>query len=230
MTHPRLTTARILARATLLARRSLLTVLGMGASLGAVWGVVDYFGLGSAANIGIGFGTVILSASLTVAVDDRYVHGTKQQRSDLMEDANRFGPLIGASFLSGIGILFGLVLLVVPGLVFAAWWGLHMPLIVREGRGAIESMEESKRRVQGSVAACASAWLVAGLAAFGIVIGLMWDAPIGDRLPLEWAIRECVALAIAFPILPLVASAMYDLLQPGDEPDVAVASSHGTRA
>lgn len=61
----------------------------------------------------------------------------------------RVWPLLGASILAGLGIAFGLLLLIVPGLILLTWWALIPPSIVLENRGVFESFRRSRELVRG---------------------------------------------------------------------------------
>lgn len=53
------------------------------------------------------------------------------------------GSYIGASFVSGLGILLGLVLLVLPGLFLIGRWSLYLIIQQAEGASAMESLRRS---------------------------------------------------------------------------------------
>lgn len=59
-------------------------------------------------------------------------------------------PLIGAGILAGLGIVFGLVLLVVPGLYLLTIWAVIAPVIVVERRGVFDAFGRSRQLVRGS--------------------------------------------------------------------------------
>lgn len=59
-------------------------------------------------------------------------------------------PLLGASLLAGLGIAFGLVLLIVPGLLLLTWWSLIAAVVVLEKRGVFESFGRSRALVRGN--------------------------------------------------------------------------------
>ena len=58
--------------------------------------------------------------------------------------------LIVASFLYGIGVAIGLILLIVPGLIVLTWWAVVAPVIVIERAGIIEAFGRSRRLVDGN--------------------------------------------------------------------------------
>ena len=117
-------------------------------------------------------------------------------------------PVIGASILAGIGIFFGFILLIVPGLILLTFWSLIVPWIVVGGSGPLQSFGNSWRTVRGY------AWRVFGtyvlvwliLIAFGIVLGLILLA-----LPLFWRnfLNNLVSGTLVAPFLALVATLIY---------------------
>src|SRR5205823_9013055 len=61
----------------------------------------------------------------------------------------RLGTLVGASFMYGLGVFFGLILLVVPGLIAIARWSLIVPLVMIEGLGWRDAFRRSSELVRG---------------------------------------------------------------------------------
>jgi membrane-anchored glycerophosphoryl diester phosphodiesterase (GDPDase) len=59
------------------------------------------------------------------------------------------GSIIGVSYLSGIAIILGLVLFVIPGLILLVRWSLAIPIVLSERGGVIGALQESWRRTQG---------------------------------------------------------------------------------
>ena len=54
----------------------------------------------------------------------------------LSEGLKRLGAALGVAILSGIGIVFGMILLIVPGLILAAMWAVAVPAAVIEEMSA----------------------------------------------------------------------------------------------
>jgi hypothetical protein len=61
----------------------------------------------------------------------------------------RFWPLFWASVVYSLGVSFGLLLLIVPGLLAAARWSLMAPFVVLEGEGAGVALDRSRATVLG---------------------------------------------------------------------------------
>jgi len=61
----------------------------------------------------------------------------------------RFLPVLGLSIAVGLGELFGLVLLIVPGLIFMTMWSVAPPACVVEGRGPFDALRRSAFLTEG---------------------------------------------------------------------------------
>lgn len=87
--------------------------------------------------------TIPLSIGLIQAAHAAW-NGTKLTLSQSLEGAGRLFPgMFGMSFLIGLGVILGLILLVVPGVFLALVWSVAGPLKVLEGRAATEAMSRS---------------------------------------------------------------------------------------
>ena len=84
------------------------------------------------------------------------------------------GAAIVASLLATLGIVFGLVLLVVPGLLLATRWALILPVIVVERRTWRDSFGRSRELVRGF------GWRVFG------VLAITYGGYSALTLPLFW--------------------------------------------
>lgn len=61
----------------------------------------------------------------------------------------RLGALLGLNILSGIGILLGLVILIVPGVYLFVRWSAAVPALIAEEAGISESLGRSAEAVGG---------------------------------------------------------------------------------
>ncbi len=137
-------------------------------------------------------GPVIVQGALVEIV--RNIHeGRPPERIGALFKAggNRFWSLLGASVLYSLGIIFGAILLLIPGLIVAARWCLLAPLIMLEHCGVIAASRRSSTLVQGhtgtALGCIAVSFLISGgpswvllltNAAFSARIGvfLVWNA------------------------------------------------------
>jgi hypothetical protein len=63
----------------------------------------------------------------------------------------RLVTIVVAGILVGIVVMFGMILLIVPGIIFALWFSLTTPAIVLEDLGATAGMGRSRRLVSGNL-------------------------------------------------------------------------------
>jgi hypothetical protein len=61
-----------------------------------------------------------------------------------------YGRLIAVDILFGVGTAIGLVLLIVPGIIFFGWFALAGPVVEIEGRGVRAAFKRSRQLVRGS--------------------------------------------------------------------------------
>lgn len=161
-------------------------------------------------------------ASIAVSVFGQYMF-TEQLLADRMPSpppGRKYGALFIASLLSGLGVLLGAVLLVLPGIFLLARWLIASPFIVERGMGASEALKASWE-------ATAKAWpglfaliLVAGAILIAAVIAIFvaaesWgysDTSLVVLVPTNFLVGSMTVLAW------LVAVAIYRLAVPaGDE-------------
>jgi hypothetical protein len=111
-----------------------------------------------------------LQGALVTAIED-----VQDGRADLSirETLSHVRPRINTIGVTGIlaalGIGFGLVLLIVPGLVLATWWALIIPVIVLEGQNVTGAFGRSRELVRGH------GWNVFGLIVLTLLILIAAD-------------------------------------------------------
>jgi hypothetical protein len=84
---------------------------------------------------------------------------------------DRVPALVVASFLAGLAIVLGLLLLIVPGLLIAARLSAATPLIVLDRLGSFKALETSNEFVRGRT------WTVVGAVLIVLMIALALAAP-----------------------------------------------------
>lgn len=136
------------------------------------------------------------------------------RRDSSVGDLMRFalpvlGPLLGAGILAGIGIGFGFVLLVVPGLYLATIWAVIAPVIVIERRGIFDAFGRSRQLVKNNgwpvLWTILVAYLITIVAAFALTA-------IADGIsngPLVRIVFSALASTFTAPITALVAAILY---------------------
>jgi len=153
----------------------------------------------------------------------RAVEDIRDGRADMSlgETYERVRPqlpaIIVGGLLAGLGIAFGLVLLIVPGLILLTWWIVIIPVIVLEERSAGEAFSRSRQLVRGH------AWRVFGVIvltillviAFNIVLGILL-LPVSDWL--RSFVSNIVIGTVVTPFVVVTWTTLYYRLRAAKEP------------
>jgi hypothetical protein len=109
-----------------------------------------------------------------------------------------YGGLIVVDILFALGFAFGLVLLVVPGLIFFARYVLAAPLLELEHGGVRAALRRSRDLARGHKLALllllGGLWLATGL--LSSVLGEGGASTLGESLTADWAIATVIELLI----------------------------------
>ena len=115
-------------------------------------------------------GGMLSQAALTKSVSETYLGRDISVGQAYKSILPRFLSLIGASILVTLVVWFGLVLLVVPGIIFGLWLFLTTPCIVVEDCRATDGMARSKALVSGNLGKVFAVGLVSLLIAWAVMI------------------------------------------------------------
>ncbi|MFI5032723.1 MAG: glycerophosphoryl diester phosphodiesterase membrane domain-containing protein [Reyranellales bacterium] len=119
----------------------------------------------------------------------------------LSEGLKRLGAALGVAILSGIGIFFGMILLIVPGLILAAMWAVAVPAAVIEEMSATAALSRSQELTRERRWRVFGAYFIAGLITVvgGAVVGGAVGVVAGiDSTVFLVAVWAFVALTQAF--------------------------------
>lgn len=95
-------------------------------------------------------GTSLVQGALIEAVNDEHEGRQPGSIGDLYRTAwRKVWPLVGVALLTGLGVGLGLLLLVVPGIVFAVRWSLAVPVVMLEHASPRAAMRRSRELVRG---------------------------------------------------------------------------------
>jgi hypothetical protein len=162
-----------------------------------------------------------LQGALVKAVDDVRDGRADLSLSETFEAAKaRLGAVAVAGILAGLGIIIGLILFIVPGLVFMTWWAVIIPVVVLENKSAGESFSRSRELVRGH------GWGVFGvivlvillLIGFQIVLSLILS-PVADWL--QGFLSQVLSGTLTAPFTTSVLTLLYFRLRAAKEPAVA---------
>lgn len=116
-------------------------------------------------------------------------------------------PLIAVSFIAGIGIIIGFILLIVPGLFLMTIWSVVAPVTVIERPGVFEAFGRSRELVRGY------GWQVFSIIVVVILIILVVAIVVaiitsgmgeGGRAAVQWVLNVLTA-----PLSALLVSVLY---------------------
>jgi hypothetical protein len=112
-----------------------------------------------------------------------------------------FGRALGVNFLSGIGILLGLVLLIVPGIYLIAIWSLALPALMAEDLSVSESLSRSKALTEGHRLVVLGLMLLISIPSMLFVFGsaslaeTFWGENVGEMLVYNVVVNVIAACA-----------------------------------
>lgn len=156
---------------------------------------------------------VVISAVLQAAIMRGAAQGSIGDPVDV--DASykwgfaRFGSVILISILVGLAVAGGLILLVIPGLIFAVMFSVAIPALVVENLRGTDAMSRSWNLVKGHFWHAVGVIIVAAIigAVVGGIIGGIGGA-IGDNWFVSW-IFQAIAQIITAPFAAIVSVLLY---------------------
>jgi hypothetical protein len=123
-------------------------------------------------------------------------------------------PLLWTAILVGVGVFFGLVLFVIPGLLLLTWWAVAAPVVVCEVRTAPQALRRSRELVGGN------GWRVFGVLVVSFLLVLIGDlafAALANAVSgsdIAFAIGNLIAGTVTAPVFALASAVVYlELLQ-----------------
>jgi hypothetical protein len=127
----------------------------------------------------IGFalvGTIIIlpltNAAVIYAVAQRYLGNDVTVLESIQKGFSKILPLIWTSILMGLAIMGGLILLIIPGILFALWFGLAQHVVVLEDESGTAALGRSKTLVRPYL----GTFLMLGILIFVIAASLGFGA------------------------------------------------------
>jgi hypothetical protein len=189
------------------------TALVIFVPIGVLGGIVASSGSVFLAFVVLGLslvGSALYTGAVVEAVNDMRDGRRDFSVGDLLQAASPFiMPLIAAGFLYGAMVVVGLILLIVPGLIFLTWFCLFAPAIVIERRGVFDAFTRSRELVSGN------GWRVFGVLVVAILIQSVLQNLLqrialnaGDSVVL-FTVVTTLASVITAPILSLSVSVIY---------------------
>jgi hypothetical protein len=152
-------------------------------------------------NLGLFFLVSVFAVVLTAVLQAALVHGTisdlngkKASFGECLQTGFRYAlPVIGLSILFSFAMVFGLVLLVVPGVLIMLAWSVAVPVLVVEQTGVFGAFGRSAELTKGH------RWAILGLGLvfwiISVIIGLAL-APLDSMLILSGEGISSMALVL----------------------------------
>ena len=142
---------------------------------------------------------------VVTAVVGEHRSGSRQSIAQLARELP-YVRLLGVDVLFTLAVAFGLLLLIVPGIIFFTWFALAAPLVEIEGRSVIAAGRRSRELVRGhfwKVLAILGPTLIAG-DLLAELIQTHGPDVLGDGFVEDW-ITSVIAEAITAPFFALAA-------------------------
>jgi hypothetical protein len=84
----------------------------------------------------------------------------------------KINPFFSTNLLSGLAVLGGLILLIVPGIIFGLWFSLAPYVVIEEGLTNTAALNRSKYYVKGRIGQIFGKLFYVGIITLGLYIGL----------------------------------------------------------
>ena len=206
MTNDQVTTGQIFERLGVIVRENTVPLIGCVAILSAIDVVLEQY----APTI-----STFPSAIASIAAQ-YYLTITALERRGLRQPGGgQFGAFFVLGFLSGLGILLGTLLLILPGVYLAIRWSAASAVLLADQGRASDALSESWGMTQKSFWAILGAYLVIIAPAFILAIGL--SVALGEVSPIASSLIVSVLTISAFAVSWLASVALYSLLKPGTD-------------
>jgi hypothetical protein len=165
----------------------------------------------------------VFYTGVVAAIVDEERGGARHEIADLLRRLP-YGRLIAIDLIFALVVAIGLVLLIVPGLIVFAWYGLAAPVVKIEGGGVRNAFRRSRELVRGSTARVMALLLPAMVLgeALAELIGNAIDSFLGHEAAAELAgtLTGEVLTAPIFALVAVVTTHHLIALAAGREPAV----------
>lgn len=169
----------------------------------------SFFTVAIAGSIGLVIAFVmafVLQAALSRASAQAVIGDPVDPEASYRYGFRRFGSVLLVSFLAGLIILVGLILLIIPGVIFAVFLAVAIPALVIENKRGTDALSRSWNLVKGSFWHVLGTVLVAGL--IGGLVSSLIGAIGGNNWFLSWIFTSIGQIVVA-PFNALVLVILY---------------------
>lgn len=134
------------------------------------------------------------------------------ERRDRLDGRAGFGSLFGLNLLSGLAIIAGVLLLIVPGIYLMARWSAADAALLSEGEGVSAALGKSWEMTASHIWPILGALLVVYVPVFGVSFALAFT--MGDTIPLVTSGITNLLIFTGVAFAWLMGVAIYTLLEP----------------
>lgn len=133
--------------------------------------VERFSGLVNGLNLVTGVGILIANAAVIYSVAQLYLGKPISAGAAVQKALGKLWPLIWTVFVMTLAIMGGLLLCLVPGILFALWFGLSQHVVVLESLSGSKALGRSKKLVQPYLGTFFILGLLVGIIALMVVGG-----------------------------------------------------------
>ncbi|MEL7698949.1 MULTISPECIES: hypothetical protein [Citromicrobium] len=171
--------------------------------------LADLFAPEAGGTLAVSIGSLAAAYALTLRIVRKGVEGGQRGNSG-------FSTYFGISFLSGIAIVLGLLLLIVPGLILWARWLPAYGYGLGEGRGATEALSDSWEATSGHLGPIIGSILLPFIIGTGGALAVIFTAE-GSGPAIWWSSLIANALIYGSQATGIsIGLAVFSLLARGD--------------
>jgi hypothetical protein len=199
-------------------RRNFGIFFGIAAVVYVPWGVLQGIpGLDMLAGLLLTPFALVAGAALTKAVSDRYLGEQLSIGEAYRYIGRRFWPLVFTMILAYLMVLGGIILLIIPGIIFAFWVALTAQVFVIEDKRYSQAIWRSKFLIgKGTWAELIVLGIIVGILSLiiqgvlGAVVGVpLFGAGAGDTTPIHAAILSGLIQALVMPLGQIATVLLY---------------------
>lgn len=120
--------------------------------------------------------TTLLVGAITFLVSERYLEHPLTVGQVMKRTLGTFGGLLGAQILVGIWVFLGMLMLLIPGIIWAFTLSLVVPAVVLEGKRGSDALIRSKQLVKYDRSKVVGLVVTMGFIVWVLVLGLAGGA------------------------------------------------------
>ena len=142
----------------------------------------------------------VASGATTYAISERYLGNDVTIGDALRRGLSHFWPLSFAQITATIRVMFGFLLLIIPGILWMLSYSLIVPAIVIEGQNSTSSLRRSRDLIQGYRGKTFCILLIVNLlqvvlgGGVGVVAGIFFSSETGSGAVLSSAMNNLLSI------------------------------------